>query len=410
MQTTILTERAHEPRGASWWRENRAALTEALTVYLVARVALTLVAVLASAFLPEQSGLHPVFHRGASVWLDVWARWDSEYYLDIAQSGYGLRPELIAFFPLYPLLMASIAPWLGGDTVLSGVMVSGIAGVTALFFAFKLAAWERDEAFARRVVLYLGVFPLALFLHAVYTESLFLAVTLAAFYFARRGHWALAGCAAFLAGVTRANGVLLVFPLAVEAWEQCARQGAGHPQQLAQRLSQRLAWRHLLSIGAAPCSLLLWAVYLAWLTGDRLAFFHVEHSPPWERALSMPWATLSAGVAILNKADLGPMERAMNSLELATALLLAAASVVSWWRLPRAYAAYLCASTALLLASTVPGWPLQSVPRYSLAVFPIYFLLAQLGAERGWHRAILLVAAPLLGLFTALFATWHFIF
>ncbi len=73
-----------------------------------------------------------------------------------------------------------------------------------------------DRATAARAVLYLLVFPTTLFLSAVYAESLFLALTVAAFYHARRGQWWIAGALGGLAALARPHGVLLALPLAVE--------------------------------------------------------------------------------------------------------------------------------------------------------------------------------------------------
>jgi hypothetical protein len=388
-----------------WWQGNRPAILEALVVFVGARVMLSLIAGLAVALLPEQRGQHDVFHRSENVWLDVWARWDSEYYLGIAEFGYSMRSEHVAFFPLYPVLISSLAPVLGHDYVLSGVVVSSLAYFVALVYLFKLAAWEFGEEVAGRTILYLAVYPMALFLLAVYTESLFLAVTVAAFYHARRGEWTAAGLAALLAGVTRPNGMLLAFPLAYEAWRQL---GSG-PRRIRAAFPRPLAGR-LLAVAAAPVGLLVWSAYLARLTGDPLAFVHRLDVPPWERVRSPPWATLATAVEYLGSADLSPLSRAVNTTDLVVAVLLILACVVAWWRLPRAYAVYLTVSTLLLLSTTVARWPLQSLPRYSVVLFPVFLLLAQLGANRHWHRLILIGSAPLLGMYTALFATWYWVF
>ena len=369
---------------------------------LSARLALSLIAALAYALLPEQRGQHEVFHRSANTWLDVWARWDSEYYLDIAQYGYSFRRQLIVFFPFYPLLVAALGGLLREHYLLAGVIVSTGATFVALMYLFKLAAWEFGPEVARRSMLYLALFPTAVFLMAVYSESVFLAVSVAAFYHARRGQWLLAGLFAFLAGVTRPNGFVVAFPLAYEAW----RQGGGSLRAPLAGLSWSLFGR-LLAAGAAPLGLLLWFGYLGLLTGDPLASLKQVNIPPWSRTSSLPWATLGAAFQNLARADLSRLSRAVSSADLAVVLLLIQASLLAWWRLPRIYAVYLTAATLMLLSSRSVEFPLESAQRYALVIFPLYFLLAQLGGSRLWHRAILICSAPLLGLYTALFATWH---
>lgn len=387
-----------------WWESNRVALTHALLLVVGARAVLGVVAALAQALLPEQVGLHDVYHRSDSVWLDVWARWDSEYYLDIAQHGYSARPELIAFFPLYPALIALVAPVVGQDYVLAGVVVSSLSCFVALAYLFKLAAWELGQDAAARAVMYVAVHPMALFLLAVYSESLFLAVTAAACHHARRGQWGAAALAACLAGAARPNGMLLLLPLAYEAWRQ---RGARLGETEAARVGRVMAGG--LAAAAAPLATLAWGTYVVGLARDPLAFAHRLNSPPWERTPSLPWVTV--GTAVQNLADgaLSPFERAVNGADVAAAILLIGASVLAWWRLPASYALYMTVSTSLLLSSTVVRWPLQSLPRYSLVVFPLFLLLAQIGASPHWHRAIILTGAPLLGLYTALFATWHWV-
>jgi Gpi18-like mannosyltransferase len=389
-------------RLAVWWHANRVPITEAVFLFLAIRVALSIVATVATALLPEQRGQHEVFHRSTNVWLDVWARWDSEYYLDIAQYGYALRPELAIFFPLYPLLLSTFAPLLGYDYVLSGVLVSNLAYLLALVYLFKLTAWEFDEQAASRTVLYLSVYPTALFFSAVYTESLFLAVTVAAFYYARRRKWALAGLAALLASLTRPNGAVLLFPLGYEAW----RQIKDDPGWRGLRSARPLAGR-LMAVGAAALGVLIWSAYLWWLTDDPFAYIHRRSEPPWLRVTSAPWATMLSTLQYLGDSGLTRFLRTLNTVDLGVAVLLIEATIVAFWRLPRIYAIYLAASIGLFLSSSVQHWPLQSLSRYSLVLFPLFFLLAQLGANRYWHRAILVVSASILGLFTALFATWY---
>ena len=62
--------------------------------------------------------------------VDVWARWDSDWYLRIAENGYSWPSSTPAFFPLYPLLVACLGRLLLGHYVLAGVVVS-LAGANA---------------------------------------------------------------------------------------------------------------------------------------------------------------------------------------------------------------------------------------------------------------------------------------
>ena len=65
-----------------------------------------------------------------NLFLDLLARWDSQWYQWIVQEGYWLRPgqrSNVAFFPLYPLAIDLVAPFVGNNTVLAGVIVSNVA-------------------------------------------------------------------------------------------------------------------------------------------------------------------------------------------------------------------------------------------------------------------------------------------
>jgi Gpi18-like mannosyltransferase len=49
-----------------------------------------------------------------------------------------------------------------------------------------------DETLVSRAITYLLIFPTTFFFSGVYSESLFLALTVAAFYYARTNRWLLA--------------------------------------------------------------------------------------------------------------------------------------------------------------------------------------------------------------------------
>src|ERR687894_1125891 len=214
------------------------AFRAALRVTATTRVAVLLVAVFAAlSFGPASGGLArenalkfdepELTHALADPVLAPLARWDSVWYLRIADSGYGDSPPRAAFFPLYPLLVRAVATPLGGSEgalLAAAFLVSLAAFVGALVLLHRLAELELGRRLARPVLLLLALFPAAVFFGAPYAESLFLLLAVGAFYAARTGHWAWAGACAGLASATRSAGLVLLVPLAFLWWRAQGRR------------------------------------------------------------------------------------------------------------------------------------------------------------------------------------------
>ncbi len=156
------------------------------------------------------------------------ARWDSAWYLVIAHYGY--RPDLgvytaprDAFFPLYPTGVKAVS-WLGVPPILAGVLISLAALALALYGIHRLTTLElgrhgieagsedRAARAARLAVLASAFAPMAFFLSAVYSEALYLALSVGLFWSARQGRWALVGALGGLAAATRSAGMVLLLP------------------------------------------------------------------------------------------------------------------------------------------------------------------------------------------------------
>src|SRR5437879_12367063 len=93
---------------------------------------------------------------------------------------------------------------LGGHPLLAGTVVSLAAFAGAISLLYRLAVLELGEEKAWPVVLLVSTYPFALFYSVVYTESLFLFLTVSAFYAIRRRYLPMPGPAVLSGGRPRA--------------------------------------------------------------------------------------------------------------------------------------------------------------------------------------------------------------
>ena len=84
--------------------------------------------------------------------------------------------------------------------------LSLVAALGSFALLHRLAEPKLGPEGASRAVLYLAIFPFAVFLQAVYSEAVFLLFALAAFVLAERGRFLGAGVATGLAWLTRPLG------------------------------------------------------------------------------------------------------------------------------------------------------------------------------------------------------------
>jgi hypothetical protein len=378
---------------------SRLPLSDLSALFAGSRLALLLVGVVASNLLA--SGLtvqrgNLVHHTPVSAPLEIWARWDAEWYLLIAERGYdagevfahlpvGYEPEAASgFFPLYPFLIRVLAPLLGG--VGAGVLISNVCLAASLLLLYRLTRDESPPQSGGRAGLAacaaLLVFPASLFLSAVYAESLFLMLSLIVFATARRARFAAAGMAGALAALTRPTGLLTIIPIAVEWW--------------GRRRDPRSRWGILGALGP-PAGTALFMVMCGRIFGDPLAFVHRQER--WRGAASGPWRAFARWwqetPAIHGAHD--------STLELMVAILFIGLLPAVHRRLRPSYALYATATVLLPLCST-----LWSFGRLALAAFPVFMIIGMASSPWGRRLAIVygMVSAVLSGLSMALFATW----
>jgi len=352
----------------------------------------------------DPSGLTTPFGPVGDALVAPAARWDAVWFLVVVSGGYqgGARP---AFFPLYPGL-AGVVGFPVGSELVGALLVSGAAALAALVLVHRLAALELGERYARPAVLVVAFFPTSLFLSAVYSESLFLALSAGAFLAARREAWLAAGLLGALAAATRSIGVALLVPLALLWWE--GRRGRDG------------AW-----LGLVPLGLAGFCGYLAAVGEDPLAPFAAQEV--WFRSFAGPFmgawdgavAAFDGARQLLSgsrepvyfeRAAGDPFEVARRNLaDFAFLGFAVVATAGAWRRLPAAYGAWAVLALAVPLSYPVEPQPLMSMGRFALVLFPLHLWLAAVLVDRGATDRWLAVSGGLLGVLSAQFAAWEFV-
>ncbi|HWF71849.1 MAG TPA: mannosyltransferase family protein [Solirubrobacteraceae bacterium] len=345
------------------------------------------------------------------------ARWDSACYIVIAQHGY-FSAQSSNFFPLYPLLMRSVA-LVVGSPLIAGMLISLVAMLAGLIVLYRLALLDLDERAAKLTVVLLALFPASLFLSAVYTESLFLALSVSAVYAARREHWALAGLYGGLGAATRSNGVLVLLPLALLYL---------YGPRAAEALEDgRAWWRPRFPVTRSAAWLLLVPAGL----GGYLGYLAAAHGAPfapfdaaetyWGHSFAGPFgavavalgklpgdvhALVSGSVHMVAPGD--PLSwQSHDLIDLGFVAVAIAAVAASWRRVPFAYFGYAVAMLAYALSFPAALEPLQSISRYELVIFPLFMgVAAWLGERRKLTFGVVGASSLVLAVFSGLWAYW----
>jgi Gpi18-like mannosyltransferase len=340
------------------------------------------------AMVSNLSKLYKGVGRESNPWLESWQRWDTPQYQAIAERGYSAFDTALFTPPLFPLLVSLASHLLGGNTLLAGVVVSGIACLAGLLALYKLVFFEfKEERLAKRAVFYLAIFPSAFFLYAAYPESLFLLGAIMALLTARENKWIQAGLWGAVVALSRSPGILILVPLCWAAW--CAWR-EGNPK----------GWK------APVITLAGAAIFPAYV------FFGLHQSPITiitavgrGGKIAFPGWNIVEAVSRIFQGQL--VEE--NLIELAFTLFFIVLTYFIWKKTPRIYGIYSGSLMLLFLVRLGSPQPLVSMGRYGIEIFPAFLVLAAWGKKPAVNR--LIVYSSFLGLlfFSAQFALWGWV-
>lgn len=338
-------------------------------------------------------GLSPVTGGIGEILWGPWLRWDTIWYVKIAQEGYSAANLSSAYFFLYPLLMKLLSPFFGGNSVGAGIAIASAAALASFLLFYSLARDLFDEAVARRSLLFLVLFPTSFYLFAAYTESLFLALILGAFITVRMRCWGLGCMLAAFAAMTRPQGMLLLFPLALEFLSQY-RNGMISPRRALL----------LLLVGAGGIAHF---ILLTTLFGSPMVWFQTQS---WWHRPSLPWEPISAAVGTFLHGT-NPVDAIVIFPDPFFAIIFLIITLWSLFRLKPMFTAYMAVMVLppLFGMTTYSQYlPLASMSRYVLLAFPAFVLLGTLPRAR-WQPFVLTFSLLLQTLWLILFESWIFV-
>jgi hypothetical protein len=334
---------------------------------------------------------------------ESWHRWDTTWYVIIADSGYHYDKRSAAFFPLYPMLVRGADQVLPRGAFEAALVVSVLACYAALVMVHRLATRIIGTDAARRAVFYLLAFPTGFYLAAGYNESLFVALSVGSLYFMHRRQWWVAGVLGGFASATRLAGILLMLAFGYEYLRQ-------------RGFSPRRIRPDALAAALVPVGLLLYAAYCWRSFGDPLYFQKMQEN--WFRSgYSAPWTTLrdvlrmAAGTHPL----LGPtsIRNIINLTTTVAVLALLGVALDREWGLGSQYAYLVVFSVGIVVLPLVnpidADYPLSSMWRFALECVPVWLVLARFGRNQNFDRVYTMAALGVQGVMILTFVQNQFV-
>lgn len=318
--------------------------------------------------------------------LALWQRFDANWYVAIAQKGYGNIPGDVHFPPLFPVLIRLVGA-LTGDLFVAGLLISNLATMAALVLMCDIARRLGDDSAAKRSIVYLMLFPTAFFLFSAYTESLFLLFALLALSAMQKREWLAAGLWTCFAMLTRLQGIALVVPLVYLLWTV---------RPIDQKLARVVALA--LPAGAMVSYLLIraWAGDSSVIPTSEPSLF-ARLAPPWENYVYAIQTLASGRFAV---ADV---------LNFVVTTLFVVLAIGVWREMPIEYALFAAASLVVLTVRIVDTQPLNSMSRYAITLFPAFVLLGRWGKNPWVQRAVVYPSVALALYCSAQFFWWGWV-
>lgn len=369
------------------------AVRASLIPFGVTRLLLVIAGLVAPFFAPIASGQDATITSQGWAFtpvrlIDMWARWDSGWYLFTIKNGYSMGESVfvtsnLPFFPVFPIVMKGLSflipvrPVPDAVLIALGVLLTNALLVVGAYFLYKLTRVYFSKSIAENTIWFLMVFPAAFFLSSFYTESVFFIFSVLSLWFATQKKWWLACLMAMVVGATRPLGALIGVPLLLE-----------YMHQRDWKLSAIDV--SVLSFGLVPVGLVAFLTYMYYLTGDFLAPVKAQNA--WGRTTADPFTSF-----VFPRSSWGyltPLDQLFGLTAVVTGIALLLEKGRKYWMLG-SYA------LVMILPAFFTG-TLDSVSRFVAVLFPIFMYWAYLLDKN--CKISMVIKAVLLAMQLVLFA------
>jgi len=307
--------------------------------------------------------------------------WDAGWYLHIIQSAYGLEgsPAAPAFYPLFPLIIGvlntltfGLIPLLALALIMNtAALWAALLALTRILKHFKVSKWGSLIGVAAFLA-----FPSAFFLHAFYSEALFIAVAFWAYYFTLKKKWWAVGTLLAVLTAARLPSLLFVALCGLEYLRT-------YDWSIKKALNKKILWFLL-----APLGLLAYGLYLLTVRGSFFAMFQAySTTTDWTYQVFNPniFATLFETTAKISTSFIGGgfnYEIFVNyALPLASIVAILVASIFILYKLRKDGIPLFVFGILSVVLFTLNS-NVVSVHRYALACVVIYIAIALFVTKR----------------------------
>lgn len=321
-------------------------------------------------------------HWGFNDYLRALCVYDCNAYERLSLYGYEGRPSGFdkgdannwAFFPFYSILTWAIAKVTGLSILVAGSIFTSLTTVWAAILSWPLFEKKFRAYFFFCFFLFLG--PASYYFSTLYTEALFILLTIAGFVLLKQGDYVAAGATGALMSATRSTGLLFAAAILIAAFQNHLKQG-GTARQFFRTLWTRTDL--LLAVALVPIGVTLFAAYLYFHSGDALAFVHIQRA--WGRAFADPFTNLWLSAKL-------QFETYKNYSTISTDLAFALAAVAG------------------MALSAVMAWK----GKWDWAIFSLFGVLLPLSTNTYSMIRFVVGVAPILIMGSILLSRWKWLF